>query len=42
MGKRIEIPWDFLGVVKLSMPDSYTSSAEGVDKHEVIKNKIKC
>ena len=41
MVKRTEIPWDFPGVVKISMPASYTSLAEGVDEHEVINNKIK-
>ena len=31
-GKRTEIPWDFPGVVKLSMPAGYTSLAEVVGK----------
>ena len=42
VGKRSEIPWDFLGVVKLSNPAGYTSLVEGVSEHEVINNKIKC
>jgi hypothetical protein len=39
VGKRTESPWDFLGVVKLWMPASYTSLVEGAGEHEVIIKK---